>query len=256
MRPKVNASGLLLIFLGAFLLTSYYLRFDPLEGRAEAYLEKSIKTTLASYVIVRGINASVSIIKESELSLSPAGVGLSLALGEVLDPLDDMVERVSILLLLSFLSLGLQELLLELFSGGLLLISGVLALASGALFFTNIPGRAVLVRLLLLLLTLRFLFPAVILVNDLIYEGFFRPRTEAVSSNLKDIKEELQNLIRSVDKVEDFRKSLGGLKTRLSLIFDNLLQLALYFTLQTLILPLFNLWLTLRLALGALRLKV
>ena len=34
------------------------------------------------------------------------------------------------------------------------------------------------------------------------------------------------------------------------------LQLTLYFTLQTLILPLFNLWLTLRLASGTLRLKV
>ena len=256
MRPKASTSGLLFLLLGVVLLTSYYLRFDPLEGRAQAYLEKSVKATLASYVIIRGINASVSVIKESELSLSPAGVGLSLALGEVLDPLDDMVERVSTLLLLSFLSLGLQKLLLELFSGSLLLISGILALASGALFFTNIPGRAVLVRLLLLFLTLRFLFPTVILVNDLIYEGFFRPRIEVVSSNLKDIKEELQNLIRSVDRVERFRKSIGSLKARLSLVFDNLLQLALYFTLQTLILPLFSLWLTLRLALGTLRLKV
>ena len=256
MRPKVNASGLLLIFLGAFLLTSYYLRFDPLEGRAEAYLEKSIKTTLASYVIVRGINASVSIIKESELSLSPAGVGLSLALGEVLDPLDDMVERVSTLLLLSFLSLGVQKLALDILSDGLLLISGVLALVCGAVLTLSVQRSGFLIKILLLLLVLRFLFPALVLANDLVYESFFRPKVEAVSSQLGSVKEEIQSLIRSADSTEGFREGLRNLKARLGLIFDNLLQLALYFTLQTLILPLLNLWITLRLALGTFRLKV
>jgi hypothetical protein len=48
------------------------------------------KLKCLTYATCRVINASVSIVKESSLQLEPAGVGISLAVGQALDPIDDM----------------------------------------------------------------------------------------------------------------------------------------------------------------------
>ncbi len=247
---------MLLLALGAVLLISYFLEFEPLKERAEGYLDKGLKTTLASYVVIRGLNASISVIKGSELFLSPAGMGFSIAMGEVLDPLDDITERVSALLLVSFLSLGVQKLILELLSSYLLMLSGVLTMALGVLVLVRGLVMVFFLKLLLVLLILRFFFPVVVLANDLVYEKFFRYRIETVSSQLNKVKSDIYSVVSSLSSVEEFKKNISVLKDRIDSAFEQLMHLALYFTLQTLILPLLNLWLTVRLSLGILRLKV
>ncbi|RLJ71569.1 hypothetical protein BCF55_1873 [Hydrogenivirga caldilitoris] len=256
MRLKNKALGLLLTSVGVVFLISYLLKFEPLNDRAQIYLDKGIKTTLASYLIVRGINAGVSVVKGSEVLLSPAGVGLSLALGEVLDPLDDITERVSALLLLSFISLGMQKLLLELLSGLLLLLAGILALLSGILVMVMGLKTSLLIRLLILTLVLRFLFPAIVFANDLVYEEFLKPRIEVVNFQLSNIKGEISSMASSIRSTQDLKNTMATIKTSVDVAFDHLLALALYFAFQTVILPVINLWLTLKLSLGALRLRV
>ena len=183
-------------------------------------------------------------------------MGFSIALGEVLDPLDDITERVSALLLVSFLSLGVQKLILELLSSYLLLLSGVLTIALGVLVLVRGLVMGFFLKLLLVLLILRFFFPVVVLANDLVYEKFFRYRIESVSSHLNKVKGDIHSIVSSLSSVEEFEKNISVLRARVDSTFDHLLQLALYFTLQTLILPLLNLWLTVRLSLGILRLQV
>ena len=54
----------------------------------------------------------------------PAGVGVTLSIGELLDPFNDMVERFSWVMLLTSVSLGIQKILL-IFGGKLFLKIGV-----------------------------------------------------------------------------------------------------------------------------------
>ncbi|EDP76533.1 hypothetical protein [Hydrogenivirga sp. 128-5-R1-1] len=253
---KDKAYGFLLALVGVLLLASYAFDFQPIRDRAEDYLNRGIKITLASYLIVRGINAGVSVIKESELSLSPAGVGLSLALGEVLDPIDDVTERVSVLLLVSFISFGIQRLTLELLSAPLLLVSGILSLIVGiAGLLRGVQPRFVL-RVLVLLLTVRFLLPLSVVAGEGIYEGVVNPRLEATNAQLSSVKTTMLSSLERVKSPSDLKNLLSSLKDGADSAVGGMLTLALYFAFQTIFLPVASLWVVVRLSLGVMRLKL
>ena len=107
------------------------LKVPGLDTTADTYFQDAITKAGLAYATIRTINASVSIIKESTVQLEPAGVGLSLAVGQVLDPIDDMTERLSHVLVTAIVSLGVQKLCYEIgvtlvpsfFAVGLLAIS-------------------------------------------------------------------------------------------------------------------------------------
>lgn len=97
------AAGIALIGIG-----------DPLssyDGRTQAWLSDATVDAGKTYLAVRGLNAAVSVLKGSEFEVHPAGIGVSIAAGEVLDPLDDMTERLSDLLVLSTATVGVYRLL-------------------------------------------------------------------------------------------------------------------------------------------------
>ena len=52
------------------------------------------------------INATVSVIQQSSVQLEPAEIGLSLAVGQIVDPINDMVEKLLNVLVMSITSLG------------------------------------------------------------------------------------------------------------------------------------------------------
>jgi hypothetical protein len=66
-----------------------------LDTTADDYFRDAITKAGLTYATCRAVNASISIVKESSLQLEPAGVGVSLAVGQALDPIDDMTERLS-----------------------------------------------------------------------------------------------------------------------------------------------------------------
>ena len=77
------------------------------------YLNSSLKQAAITYAVVRSINAAVSVIQESSLTI---GVGIegNLALGQALDPINDAAERFSDLMTLSLWSLGSEKIIYEL----------------------------------------------------------------------------------------------------------------------------------------------
>ncbi|MCW8892648.1 MAG: hypothetical protein OQL18_04955, partial [Deltaproteobacteria bacterium] len=80
---------------------------------ATEQIDESLGRALTTFALARATNGVISVIQESELAVSPAGVGLNLALGQVLDPLNDMVERFSWVMLVALTSLGVQRFLIE-----------------------------------------------------------------------------------------------------------------------------------------------
>ena len=101
------------IVLSVVLFFSSGVQVPILDSTADTYFRDSISKAGASYGVCRVINATVSIIKESSVELEPAGVGLSLAVGQAVDPINDMVERLSDVLVMSITSLGVQKLTYE-----------------------------------------------------------------------------------------------------------------------------------------------
>jgi len=93
------------IILAVFLFFANSFKIPFLDSKTDSYFNEAITKAGLAYATTRAINASVSIIKESTLQLEPAGLGVSLAVGQALDPIDDMTERLSDVIVLAITSL-------------------------------------------------------------------------------------------------------------------------------------------------------
>ena len=92
-------------------------------------LDKAFITGGVVYATARGIHAAVSVVQGTELDALVA----TITIGEILDPLNDLVERFSAVLLAALGSLALQKILLDIISSSrfsyLLVVIGMAAFA-------------------------------------------------------------------------------------------------------------------------------
>jgi hypothetical protein len=213
-KTKLLTSGLLLLLAGGFYLSSL-VKLPLIDAEADAYFTKSIKTATVAYATIRGVNAVVSVLKESEIELSPAGVGVNIAAGQILDPIDDMTERLSDVVVASIVSLGIQKVGYEIGEAIsfkaiavilLLIIPAVWAGIKGADKYTG-----VLLKIGLILLLLRFLLPAASLLNDSFYQNVLKERVEQSVESLSIVSTSYQDLSTLEGKEDSgFFSSLTG----------------------------------------------
>lgn len=164
--------------------------WPALDTAAEAQIDASLKRALAAFAIARGIDAVISAAQGTELALQPAGIGLTLSPGELLDPVNDLVERFSGIMLMASASLGLQKLLLNV--SGWTPLWVVLSLAIGTYLLLRMDGRGGarvgldwLRPLLLVLLIVRFAVPLSALASEAAYRAFLADEYEQASALLK-----------------------------------------------------------------------
>jgi hypothetical protein len=245
-----------------------------LDRRASTPLVAAFQRALITFAVVRGINAVVSVVQGTEVAIEPGGVGVVLTPGEVFDPINDLIERFSWIMLASSTSLGAQKVLVEVGQAALLQVLMVAALGVLAwLLWRERPGsarlRAMLLRLALLVLYLRFAVPLTVLLSDAIYEGFLADRYGASQLALETTREQVEALS-EVDEVPPVRADPGLLdrlgqwydraaskldvqarialyKDRLARASEHIIDMIVVFMLQTVVLPLLFLWLGLAL---------
>lgn len=75
------------------------------DGPAQAHVHELNVRAGVSYGVTQGINAVISVIQKSSLSVVVGDI----ALGEVLDPVDDIIEQLATMLLWSTISLSIQN---------------------------------------------------------------------------------------------------------------------------------------------------
>lgn len=176
-----------IVFGFALLLLCWW---PALDTAAEAQIDASLKRALAAFAIARGIDAVISAAQGTEIALQPAGVGLTLSPGELLDPVNDLVERFSGIMLMASASLGLQKLLLNV--SGWTPLWVVLSIAIAAFLLLRMDGRQGarvgldwLRPLLLVLLIVRFAVPLSALASEAAYRAFLADEYEQASSLLR-----------------------------------------------------------------------
>ncbi len=236
-----------------------------LDEKAEGYYEQAFARALVTFGLARALNGVISVIQGTELSLQPAGVGVTLAPGELIDPVNDLIERFSWVMLASSTSLGSQKILMDISAWwGIAAVVTLGAAAWGLLQLR--PGRRRLarfaLRFLLLALFLRFAMPAMVLLNEGIYTLFMADdyvsattQIERTTSELETLAEPepevvedrglLQSLGDWVDETTDalnVRQKMTLYKEKLAGASEQFLKLAAVFMLQTMVLPLLFLW--------------
>lgn len=172
---------LLLAFLAATLAAAWWLTPD---ASATRQVDDGFKRALTTFASARALDAIVSAAQGTEVSMQPLGVGVTLAPGEALDPINDLIEQFSSLMLAASVSFGLQRVLITL--GGHWSVSALLsAVAIGWVVWqwrrpaeaagpsTSRTGwPAVLPRVLVLLLLIRFAVPVAVLGADAGFRWF------------------------------------------------------------------------------------
>jgi hypothetical protein len=256
--------------------------FQTADTRATAYIDQSLKNAGAAFLLARGFNAVVSVFQESELQLEPAGVGVSLALGQALDPINDLVERFSWVMLASLTSLGIQKFLIEItpfLSIQILLLLALSALLAGVWQTNRSPIDLSQIGRILLLsaIVLRFAVPAMAFLNHQVYETFLAERHDQSvarldrstrmleSYALDDTAEQVgaqqegdnagdrqgwfgqaqETLSQAIEQGKvffDVKTKFAAVKRLTQEMVDTVIDLIVVFTLNTIVLPLIFLW--------------
>ena len=267
-KQKITKS-LVGVLIAVALFFSAGIKIPVLDVKTDTYFNEAIASAGVAYATTRAINASVSVIKESNLQLEPAGVGVSIAVGQIVDPINDMTERLSLVLVTAITSLGVQKLAYE------ISVSVAPKLLSICLFILSIliwcEDRRVmalqlfLVRVLLLVAMIRFCLPVSSIANEYLYENHFANQIAQANNALSlDAKEmdslqeyslpEVDGILGTIEnsavflkqKSSEFKAAVIAMLSRVGVKIDNLLKLTfLYvgvFLFQVIILPLLSFW--------------
>ena len=266
MSQKLKTALLLLLISGLFYAFSF-VKFPGIDRLADDYFSESIKVATIAYATTRGVNAVVSVVKESHLELAPAGVGVTIAAGQILDPIDDMTERLSSVLVAAIGSIGIQKLGFEIGEAiSFKAIALILLLMIPLIWFSTAwlsPLLQPAIKLCLVLLLLRLLLPASAIISDSLYSNWLQPgiedamdRLAIVSKNYDDMRsmtpEQSSGFFSSMtggaaEKVEKTRQAFLNMVENAENIIASLLHLMTaylaIFMVQILLLPLAMLWL-------------
>ncbi len=252
---------------------------SELDAGASAYYDGAVKKALTTYAVARMLNAAISAVQGTEVAVSPAGMGVRLSVGEVLDPVNDLIERFSWILLLSTVSLGVQSVLMEVGSWFglrvLLSVSMILLLAG---LWLPLRSRTRIwslgMRLLVAAVVVRLCIPIIGVTNRALDEAFLAERYDRSTQSLEAIRGKIRMPIvppeaeeqpgdgllgRLKKRYEDTREALAvqrrleALKDTVEGGIEHITSLMVVFLLQTVVAPLLVLWGLIKLAGGLVR---
>ncbi len=275
---KINPiyiKNILLLAMAVALFMLPGLKLPYVDENTDTYFAESMTKASLAYGVCRVVNASVSVIKESQVQVEPAGLGVSLAAGQVLDPLDDMTERASNILVTAIVSLGIQKIAYELcvafappvIGAALLIFIGV-SLIKG---YRAKGLRGIVLKTIILLAVARLCLPASSVINAYLHDNYFSPQiimaknalamTSPELERLKDMTmPEADGVVETVksgfsfvgQKTSDLGAALKSMIENMGNMISNLMKLSyLYvaiFVVQVILLPLGVFWLLARMA--------
>jgi hypothetical protein len=253
---RCTATGLLL----AMVALSWS---QALDNAASNATTTTFKRALSIAALARTFNGVISVAQGTEIAVQPIGVGVTITLGEILDPINDLIERFSMLALVASVSLGLQITLTEIMSSAWL--SGLMSVAilTYLVFMWRnpaTPAARMALRVSGTVIFARFLLAVAMLATHWLDVAFLQERQEKAVAEITATTQaivQLQDESSSVevntdepdlfDKIDDFLKSsrqafdinsqLDALKARVEGSVEELIHLIVIFLLQTLVLP-------------------
>jgi len=270
-----KAESIIIGLAAIFLFFAPGLRISYLDNASDAYFREAIAKAGIAYAQCRLVNASISIVKDSDFDLEPMGIGVSLAVGQVLDPIDDMTERVSDVLVTAITALGVEKLAYEICVAVVPQIAALLLLILSLIVwfknerFANV--QKALARFLVLMLFARLALPVSALANTYLHEHFFAQNIAdankalaAGSAELDKLKEisfpEVDGTLGTIKnsaafiqrKSVELKDALIATVSNSGNIIENLLRLTLLyvgvFLIQVIALPIMTFWLLVKLA--------
>ena len=238
---------------------------------SDDYADQAFKRGLVTFAIARALNGVISVAQGTEVAVEPGGVGVNFTVGQILDPINDLVEQFSSVMLVAASSLGLQKILLGMTAWwgttALFVLAAVwLAVATWWPGGASAATRSLAVRVFAAAAFLRFALPVLIVGTHVVFSAFLESEHDAAAAVLEATSTEIEELNRdetaSAETPADasFFDRLGEmfdtsmqqldvsgrierLKETASTASEQIVTLIVIFVLQTILLPLAFLWL-------------
>ena len=228
--------------LGLILFFNFYVVVD--ENALKIYND-TFNRAVYSFALVKGLNALISVLQSTEINVS-VFVGATVGVGEVLDPINDLVERFSVVMLFSSISIGLQHLLLILGKSmfvqialSLSVILVALSLWVKKLQITQMINLSF--KLVFLFLLLRFGAVVFIYSTQFLYDNIYATQYQEASLYLHTYKGELEEL---KENKEEFSTLWESLKSKTETFSKKVIELIIIFVVTTIVFPLLFIWLS------------
>ena len=250
MHRILTCIALLAILMAAWLA-------PRLDAAATTQVDAGWKRALATFAAARALNAVISVAQGTEIAVQPGGLGVTLAPGQVLEPINDLIEQFSTLMLWASVAFGIQRVLIAV-GGNMAIsiaISGVALVWAGLRFFRSSPSPAFVTQALLLLLAVRLLVPAVVIGSDAMFKAFMHDDYQAAQLALDrssaDIgqgappttnESPVERIKRWFAQAPDVSKRIGALKEAAEHAAEHMVRLIVVFVLQTMVVPLLLCW--------------
>ncbi|WP_445679748.1 hypothetical protein [Radicibacter daui] len=214
--------SLLCVMLAAFCAAGAGDRALTVLGGAEpavagsTAVERMLRTALGVFATVRGIDAVVSAAQTASVSVG-VGVSGSLEVGELLDPLNDVLEQAGSVLLTATVALGGERLLIDIgqeWGLKLLVPIGLLAAAVSVLLgggSAAMVARRTAWAFLMLGLLGRFLVPLAFVGAEQLSHGVIQPQIEKAEADLRALHQEDSTLIPAPGADQGFFSTLSDM---------------------------------------------
>ncbi len=244
-----------------------------LDNISQTYTEDGLKRSLITFGVARGLNGVISVMQGTEVAVEPVGVGMTFTPGEILDPINDLIERFSWFVLAASTSLGIQKMLLNVtawhwFTGvmAVSLLASVIVLWKPKIVSGSV--RRVMFKTAWVMIALRFAVPLMAIGSEMIYQQFLEPQFTASQQQLEftaqaigEINREQQSqleerdqgfvaefkrLYRSASDAIDIEANIEAFKQAAANVSEHAINLMVVFAIQTLLFPLSFLWVLLQ----------
>jgi CBS domain containing-hemolysin-like protein len=257
------------------LLLAYFSVSKLFDEYGEQYTDEGFQRSIVAFAIAKTLNGAISVVQGTEVAVEPAGIGLILTPGQILDPVNDLIERFSWVMLICTTSLGIQSVLLTIFSSSSFSIVVALCLSLTVLFLwkqasTSVVLKNILYRLATFLIILRFFIPVMAISSDGLYKAFLEPTYQESTQQLEQSNTAIANMSKDSQPISDetqemswfellnnninsaidsinIDKQLERLKIEADNLTNHIIDLIVVFTMQTILFPLIFIWLAMKL---------
>ncbi|MFT5644710.1 MAG: hypothetical protein ACI83P_002269 [Janthinobacterium sp.] len=197
-------------------------------------------------------------VQGTQFDIAPMGVGVSLAPGQILVPINELIRNFSDLMLAASVAFGIQKFLIAMSSYQLisLLLTGVAMIWAACHWRLHLPPRW-LSKLLIVLLMLRFAIPVVVLGSSALSQKFLAAdyaasqlAVDRIAGQVALLEEQgaaapagwFGRIAANVPTLADVNARFSTIGQSVERATEHMVTLMVIFVLETLLIPLLLLW--------------
>lgn len=192
-----------ILFIGLIVLVSW---IELIDKSSSEYIDSALVQATTTFAVARGFNAIVSVLQEFSITV----FGLEFAIGQMLDPINDLVEQFSSMMKIALGSLIIQKILLEIvsqtFFKTVVTISGVVLAA--AVYFDYRKAINPAFKLFIFMCFLRFSVVMVVILYSALDTALINDKVEKDKAMLEAYPMDPQSFLANEAADQELRLAL------------------------------------------------